>query len=47
MTFTAETSMGLYNVFLEVTDENGNTASIGVLNDNGDGLVGSTKGLHG
>ena len=43
LTFTAETSMGLYNVFLEVTDENGNTASIGVLNDNGDGLVGSTK----
>ena len=41
LTFTSEDSMGLYNVFLEVRDENGNTASIGVLNNNGGGEVGS------
>jgi hypothetical protein len=41
LTFATVDNMGLYNVFLEVTDENGNTASIGVLNNNGGGLVGS------
>jgi hypothetical protein len=41
LTFTAETSMGLYNVFLEVRDDIGNTASIGVLNSNGGGEDGS------
>ena len=41
LTFTSEVNMGLYNVFLKVTDENRNTASIGVLNNNGGGLVGS------
>ena len=41
LTFATVDNMGLYNVFLKVTDENGNTASIGVLNNNGGGLVGS------
>ena len=41
LTFPTVDKMGLYNVFLEVIDDKGNTASIGVLNNNGGGLVGS------